>query len=110
MSTTTTTSKPSADGLDEQWDLVHDDRLGVGLRLELLGSGADPGVDDRFEPAPGRFVGEHQLGERRPVHRAVRREHARPELVEQGSVAISSGFDDFVGQPVRVDDHGTTGG
>jgi hypothetical protein len=93
--------------LDQQGDVVDDDRVRLRGRHQLPGAGADQGVHDRVEPAPRLVVGERLRGEHGPVERTVRGQDLRTELRHQPGEPLGPGLDHLTGDPVGVHQHGT---
>src|SRR5579859_7101824 len=66
---------------------------------------AHEGVDDGVELPERRLVGEHDLRQLRPVKRAVGREDAGPERLDDPREALRPRLDDRPGRLVGVKDH-----
>src|SRR4051794_21275937 len=96
--------------LDQQRDVVDDDRVlrGLGHPPEELRT--NRGVGDRLQLL-ARLLADERLGrERGPVERAVGMEDVGPESLDELGERGAAGLDDLPGDDVRVDDDGAPPG
>ena len=91
--------------LDQQRDVVDDDRVVGGRGVLLLGDRADAGVRDGLQPRAGGRVGEHDGPQGGPVEGAIGAQHPRPEGVDDLGQPVAARGDDLAGELVGVHDH-----
>ena len=90
--------------LDEQWDVLDDDRVRSGSGGQRAGAIPDRRVEDRLQVATSGVVAEDDGSEGGPVEAAVGGEDP---VAEAGADAVEGGFaggDDLAGEDVGVDE------
>jgi len=93
--------------LHQQGNDMHDNGIGTGSPLQLLGSCPDRRVNDSLEITTCNRISKDDFGKPRPIKPPVS-QHLRTESLDDRSKPRSPGLDNFTGEYVGVDDDSTS--